>query len=227
MRKIAIILATLLVGAPSLFAQGPFDYAGRWNIAIQGGLSATVSDNVFGYTDTGTFKDLLKLQGQAAIGYDFTGSFGVRIAGGYSNHAGSSNIYDTYGKDIWPFTYKSIFGFADVIMNLNGVTGHFSPVAPKFYAGIGGAKTFGFTDPQHPWQNPHDPNFVFGMRGGFIAEVDLPAGLGFFADLGVEAYGDWHNGIRPSTLDQGLYGGYAGFPFDLVAKVSLGMIYHF
>ena len=154
MRKIAVILATLLVGAPSLFAQGPFDYSGRWNIAVQGGLSATVSDNVFGYTDTGTFKDLLKLQGQAAIGYDFTGSFGVRIAGGYSNHAGSSNIYDTYGKDIWPFTYKSIFGFADVIMNLNGVTGHFSPVAPKFYAGIGGAKTFGFTDPQHPWQNP-------------------------------------------------------------------------
>ena len=227
MRKIAVILAALLVGVPSLFAQGPFDYSGRWNFSVQGGLAVTVSDNVFGYTDNGMFKDLLKLQGQAAIGYDFTGSFGVRLAGGYANHASSSNILQTGGKNVWPFTYSSVFVFGDAVMNLNGITGHFSPFAPKFYAGLGGARTFGFTNPHHPFQNPHDPNFVFAFRGGFIAEVNFPAGIGLFADLGLEAYGDWHNGIRPTDFDQSFYRGYAGFPFDLVPKLSLGLIYHF
>ena len=227
MRKIAVILAVLLAGVPSLFAQSPFDYAGRWNISVQGGAAVTVSDNVFGYTDNGMFKDLIKLQGAAAIGYDFTGAFGVRLAGGYAQHAGSSNILETGGKNVWPFTYKSIYGFADALLHVNGLTETYGPFAPSFYAGIGAAKTFGFTDPHHPFQNPHDPNFVPGFRAGFIAEVDFQSGLGFFADLGLEAYGDWHNGIRPSDKDQEGYKGYAGFPFDLVGKLSLGIIYHF
>ena len=227
MRKIAVILAALLVGVPTLFAQGPFNYAGRWNFSVQGGLAVTVSDNVFGYTDNGMFKDLLKLQGSAAIGYDFTGSFGVRVAGGYAQHAGSSNILETGGKNVWPFTYQSIYGFADAVLNVNGLADNFGPFAPKFYAGVGAAKTYGFIDPKHPFQNPHDPNFALGFRGGFIAEVDFPFGLGLFADLGIEAYDDWHNGIRPSDSDQGAYKGYAGFPFDLVGKLSFGVIFHF
>ncbi len=227
MRKIAVILAALFVGVPTLFAQSPFDYAGRWNFSVQGGLAVTVSDNVFGYTDNGMFKDLLKLQGSAAIGYDFTSGFGVRLAGGYAQHAGSSNILETGSKNVWPFTYKSIYGFADALLHVNGLTETYGPFAPSFYAGIGAAKTFGFTDPHHPFQNPHDPNYVFGMRGGFIAEIDFPAGLGLFADLGLEAYGDWHNGIRPNDFDQYYFQGYAGFPFDLVPKLSLGLIYHF
>lgn len=227
MRKIAVILAALLVGVPTLFAQSPFDYAGRWNFSVQGGLAVTVSDNVFGYTDNGMFKDLLKLQGSAAIGYDFTSAFGVRLAGGYAQHAGSSNIMETGGKNVWPFTYQSIYGFADAVLHINGLADNFGPFAPKFYAGLGAAKTYGFTNPNHPFQNPHDPNFVLGFRGGFIAEVDFPFGLGLFADLGLEAYDDWHNGIRPTDKDQESYKGYAGFPFDLVGKLSFGVIYHF
>ena len=227
MRKIAVILAALLVGVPSLFAQGPFDFSGRWNFSVQGGLGVTLSENAFGYTDTHAAKDLLKLQGSAAIGYDFTGAFGVRLAGGYAGHAGSSNIYETFDKANYPFTYKSIYGFADAVLNLNGVTQFYSPFAPKFYAGLGAARTYGFTDPHHPWQTPHNPNFVLGFRGGFIAEVDFTSGLGLFADLGLEAYGDWHNGIRPDSRDQSYKKGYAGFPFDLVGKLSFGVIYHF
>lgn len=227
MRKIAVLLAALLVGVPTLFAQSTFDYAGRWNFSVQGGLAVTVSDNVFGYTDNGMTKDLLKLQGAAAIGYDFTSAFGVRLAGGYAQHAGSSNILETGTKDVWPFTYQSIFGFADAVLNVNGLADNFGPFAPKFYAGLGAAKSYGFTNPNHPFQNPHDPNFVLGFRAGFIAEVDFPFGLGLFADLGLEAYDDWHNGIRPSDTDQASYKGYAGFPFDLVTKLSFGVIYHF
>ena len=228
MRKIAVILAALLVGVPTLFAQGPFDFSGRWNFSVQGGLAVTVSDNVFGYTDSGIFKDLLKLQGAASIGYDFPGGFGIRLSGGYAQHASSSNIYETPGdKKVWPFTYQSIFGFADAILNVNGLSENYGPFAPKFYAGIGAAKTYGFTNPNHPFQNPHDPNFALGFRGGFIAEVDFRSGLGLFADLGIEAYDDWHNGIRPSDPDQANVKGYAGFPFDLVGKFSFGVIYHF
>ena len=227
MRKIAVILAAFLVGMPTLFAQSPFDYAGRWNFSVQGGLAVTVSENVFGYTDNGMTKDLLKLQGSAAIGYDFTSGFGVRLAGGYAQHAGSSNIMETVGKNVWPFTYQSIYGFADAILNVNGMAENFVPFSPKFYAGIGMAKTYGFTNPNHPSQKPHDPNYVLGFRGGFIAEIATRSGLGFFADLGIEAYDDWHNGIRPSDQDQESYKGYAGFPFDLVGKLSFGVIYHF
>ena len=227
MRKIAVILAAFLVGMPTLFAQSPFDFSGRWNFSVQGGLGVTLSENAFGYTDTHVAKDLFKLQGSAAIGYDFTNSFGMRVAGGYAGHAGSSNIYDTYAKANYPFTYKSVYVFADAILNLAGLADNGSPFNPKLYGGLGGARTFGFTDPHHPWQNPHDPNFVLGMRAGAIAEIDFASGLGLFADLGLEAYGDWHNGIRPDDIDQGYFQGYAGFPFDLVGKLSFGVIYHF
>ncbi|MCR4859331.1 MAG: hypothetical protein K5910_01555 [Bacteroidales bacterium] len=221
-------MAVLLAGASSLFAQSPFDYAGRFNFSVQGGLAATLSENTFGYTDTGTTKDLLKLQGSAAIGYDFNSSFGIRLAGGYAEHASSSNIYDTPGGvKIWPFTYKSVSVFVDGILNLNGLAENFVPFSPKFYAGLGGARTFGFTDPHHPFQTPCGKNTVIGLRAGFIAEVNTPSGIGFFADLGLEAYDDWHNGIRPSEPDHTKVRGYAGFPFDLVAKASLGIIYHF
>lgn len=228
MRKIAVILAALLAGVPSLFAQSPFDYAGRWYFSVQGGLAATVSESVFAYTDNGLTKDLIKLQGAAAIGYDFNSYFGVRLAGGYAQHAGSSNVYETGGPNkIWPFQYQSAYVFADGVLNLNGLAENFVPFAPKLYAGLGGAHTFGFTDPHHPFQTPRAKNTVFGMRVGAIAEVDFAFGMGFFFDLGLEAYGDWHNGIRPSEKDQAAYRGYAGFPFDLVPKASLGIIYHF
>ena len=36
-----------------------------------------------------------------------------------------------------------------------------------------------------------------------------------------------NNGIRPNDFDQYYFQGYAGFPFDLVPKLSLGLIYHF
>ena len=228
MRKIAVCLATLLLGASSLFAQSPYDYAGRFYFSVQGGLAGTLSENVFSYTDNGKTMDLIKPQGSAAIGYDFNSYFGIRISGAYAQHAGGSNVYDTTPKkDIWPFTYESVSAFADGVLNLSGLAENFGPFNPKLYAGIGGAYTYNFTNPNHPFQNPVNGNLVIGFRVGAIAEVDFRSGLGLFADLGLEAYDDWHSGIRPSESDQQKYRGYAGFPFDLVGRLSLGVIYHF
>lgn len=227
MRKIAVFVVALLAGVPALFAQGPFDYTGRFNFSVQGGLAATLSENTFAFTDNGKTMELVKPQCALSLGYDFSSYFGVRLSTAYAQHAGSSNVYDTPETDIyWPFTYHSVSVFADGILNLNTLSENFMPFSPKLYAGLGGARTFNFTNPHHPFQNPHNGNTVIGFRAGAIAEFDLPFGLGFFADLGLEAYNDWHNGIRPAESDQQWYKGYAGFPFDLVGRLSLGVIYH-
>jgi hypothetical protein len=74
MRKIAVLLATLFVGAFSLSAQSPFNYSGRWNISLSGGMLATVSENTFAYFEQGRGKEIFDLSGAIAVGYDFTGS---------------------------------------------------------------------------------------------------------------------------------------------------------
>lgn len=226
MRKIAVILAALLVGVPALFAQNPFNYAGRWNFSVQGGAAVTLSENAFSYTDRHKAAELLKLQGSAAIGYDFNSRFGIRVAGGYAQHASAANSYES-GGGFYPYQYQSVSAFADAVFHLNGMTEHYKAFAPSFYAGLGGARTFGFTNPNHPFQTPKDKDTVIGMRIGAILEIDFTSGLGIFCDLGLEAYDDWHNGLRPNAVDQSYVKGYAGFPFDLVGKASLGIIYHF
>lgn len=228
MRKIAVCLATLFVGASSLFAQSPFDYSGRWNVSLSGGMLATVSDNTFGYFEHGRGKEIFDLTGSFAVGYDFTGSLGMRVQASYGRNHSSSNIYQTgNGKDLWPFQFQNVSMFADAILNLGALAENYLPFSPKLYGGLGGAYTFGFTDPKHPFQNPHDKNLVIGIRAGVIAEWDFLSGLGIYADLGIEGFDDWYNGIRPSEPDHAEKLGYAGFPLDLAAKLQLGLIYHF
>ena len=228
MRKIAVLLATLLVGASSLSAQSPFNYTGRWNMSFSGGMLATVSDNTFGYFEQGRGKEIFDLTGSVAIGYDFSGSLGMRVQFGYGRNHGGSNIYQTGdGKTLYPFDFEDFSVFADAILNLNALADNWLPFSPKLYGGLGGAYTFNFTDPKHPFQNPTDKNLVIGIRAGVIAEWDFLSGLGIYADLGIEGYDDWYNGIRPSEPDHSEKLGYAGFPLDLAAKLQLGLIYHF
>lgn len=226
MRKIAVCLATLLVGASSLFAQSPFDYSGRWNVSLSGGMMATVSENTFAYFEKGRGKEIFDLTGAIAIGYDFTGALGMRVQASYGRNHSSSNVYDS-GNILYPYQFQDAAVFADAILNLNALAENYLPFSPKLYGGLGGACTFGFTDPGHPWQTPCGFNIVAGFRAGVIAEWDFLSGLGIYADLGVEAFDDWYNGIRPSESDHSHKKGYAGFPLDLAAKLQLGLIYHF
>ena len=227
MRKIAVFLATLLVGASSLSAQSPFDYTGRWNVSVQGGLLATVSENTFAYFEQNRGKEIFDLGGAFAVGYDFSGSLGMRVQASYGRNHGSSNVYQTGDKPIYPFQFQNVALFADAILNLNALAENWLPFSPKLYGGLGGAYTFGFTNPNHPFQNPVDKNLVIGFRAGAIAEWDFLSGLGIYADAGIEAFDDWYNGIRPSEEDHSGRKGYAGFPLDLAAKLQLGLIYHF
>ncbi len=228
MRKIAVLLATLFVGAFSLSAQSPFNYSGRWNISLSGGMLATVSENTFAYFEQGRGKEIFDLTGAIAVGYDFTGSLGMRVQASYGRNHSSSNVYQTNdGKALYPYQFQDVALFADAILNFNALADNFLPFSPKLYGGLGGACTFGFTDPHHPFQTPCGFNIVAGFRAGVIAEWDFLSGLGIYADLGVEAFDDWYNGIRPYESEHATRQGYAGFPLDLAAKLQLGVIYHF
>ena len=74
---------------------------------------------------------------------------------------------------------------------------------------------------------PKDKNLAFGFRLGAMVEYDFTHNLGLLIDMNAEAYVDNFNGIRPSEDDHSSREGYAGFPLDLRAYASIGLIYHF
>ena len=150
MRKIAVLLATLFMGAFSLSAQSPFNYSGRWNVALSGGMLATVSENTFAYFEQGRGKEIFDLTGALAVGYDFSGSLGMRVQASYGRNHSGANVYQTGdGKTMYPYQFQDVALFADAILNFNALADNFLPFSPKLYGGLGGACTFGFTDPHH------------------------------------------------------------------------------
>lgn len=229
-KKSACIGAALFFGAVSLLAQSQDpapSHARRVFISLQGGPVLDIYENAFTYRENGKTLSLFTFQGAFAAGYDFNDTYGVRLQGAFGNDAGACNVRETSGGGFFPYRFRHINAFADILLNLNSLAGKVTAFRPKLYAGIGGAYTFGFTDAKHPWQQVKKQNIVPGFRGGFIAEYSFPSGLGFFADLGGEAYHDMYNGLMPTKEEQKNYEGYGGFPLDLRAMLSLGIIYHF
>ena len=230
MKKTVCIGAALLLGAATLCAQNSEpapSHARRVFVSLQGGTALDVFENAFTYRENGKTLKLFTLQGAASAGYDFNDSYGLRLQAAFGNDAGACNVRETSGGGFYPYSFRHVTAFADVLLNLNGLAGKVTAFRPKLYVGVGGAYTFGFTDAKHPWQQVTKKNFVPGFRAGFIAEYDLPSGFGFFADLGGEAFQDMYNGLMPSKEDQKKYEGYPGFPMDLRGMLSLGIIYHF
>ena len=234
MRKSATLMVALFLGAVSVFAQDRFDYSGKWNVAVQGGTMFSINENVHSYTGQGNTADLFTYQGQIAVGYDINRAFGVRVAVGYGKNVGATNYKQTnlqYKNQRFPYEFQSVNVFADAILNVNEWAEFDSPFSPKFYAGVGVAETFAFkeTGDHHPWQWDGEvtkKNTPIGMRFGFIGEYDFSNGLGIYVDICGEAYMDNYNGLKPNEPDhQGE--GYAGFPMDLRALASFGIIYHF
>ena len=227
MRKTLICIAALLIGAASVFAQNKeaYDYTGRFNVSVQGGMSYSLSENHFGYYDNHRVKDLFNLQGSVSLGYDFSPAFGLRLNVNYGKNSAACNIRETADHVFRPYDFSNIDFFADAMLNLFGMTEETGPFAIKLYAGLGWAYTFGFSDPEHPWQDLHQTNGSLGMRLGGIFEYDFKSGFGIFVDVSGAAYTD--NGLEPENEDQEAFNGYAGFPFDLKAQLSLGVIYHF
>ena len=241
MKQSVCIGAALLLGVVSLSAQSKEpapSHARSIFVSLQGGTALDIYENAFSYRENGKTLDLFTFEGDFAIGYDFDDVYGVRVHAAFGNDAGACNVRETSGGGFYPYAFRHVTVFADVLLNLNGLAGRVTAFRPKLYAGVGGASTFGFhptdgnayysqTGKYHPWQSIQEKNIVPGFRAGFIAEYNLPSGFGFFADLGGEAYHDMYNGLMPSKEDQKNYEGYGGFPMDLRGRLSLGIIYHF
>lgn len=226
MKKITSIFAILLFGVLSLSAQNAFVGGHRaWTFALQGGTLYSINENRFTYPENGHGADLWTLQGSAAIGYEFTEALGFRVSVGYGNNASACNSRQTAGGGFYPYQFKSINGFIDGTLDLTRNYGKPWSFHPVLYAGIGVGHTYDFTNPKHPWQSVTPKNTTFGFRGGFIAEYDFSDWFGIYLDLCGEAYRDDYNGLQPTKKDQEHYQGYAGFPLDLRAMASFGVIF--
>lgn len=230
MKKLTSIIAILILGASSIFAQNAFVGGHRaWTFAVQGGMLYSLNENCFTYRDNGEGLKLFTPQGSAAIGYEFTNALGARLSVGYGLNRSAGNHYQTAAWGYYPYSFKSINAFLDATLDMNGLFEVEHAFRPVFYLGVGLGHTFGFTDPHHPWQGAYitTNNTVFGFRGGFIAEYDFTPSIGVFIDLGGEAYNDKYNGLRPAQSDHDKFTGYAGFPLDLRFMGSFGLIYRF
>jgi len=229
MKKFVTCCAALLIGATALLAQNPSDHSGQLSLSVQGGVLFSVNENHFTYFENSKTKDLFNPQASVALGYDFTKVFGTRVQVGFSKNAAAANSRETNGHGFYPYTFKSITAFADFVLNVSALAEFDGPFCLKGYAGLGYGRSFDLTDSGHPWQGAYitDPNNVFGFRLGGICEYNFSKGFGVFADLGGEAFTDKFNGLRPTEEDHSGREGYAGFPFDLRATLSLGVVCHF
>lgn len=228
MKKLFLIFAVLLSGAATLSAQNAFVGGHRaWTFALQGGGLYSINENGFSYRENHRGGELFSLQGSAAIGYEFTESLGIRVSVGYGDNRAAANVRETAAGGFYPYKFKSVNGFVDVTLDLTRNYGKPWAFHPVLYAGIGVGHTYDFTDSHHPWQQAYitQNNTVFGFRGGFIAEYDFTDWFGLFIDLCGEAYRDDYNGLQPGEKDQSHYTGYAGFPLDLRAMASFGIIF--
>ena len=219
MRKLLAICAALILGASVLSAQ-EFNPTGRWYVSLQGGPMYQSSENTFAYRWEGYGSKLLTYTAAVAAGYNFNETWGLRGSVSFGQNRGAGNYKQSHNR-FYPYDFKNISGFCDLVLDFNGLNAVERGFSPKLYAGIGVAHTFGFTKPKAYGVQR------FGFRAGAIAEYNFKGGFGIFADLCGEAYTDMFNGLRPFEFDHTAGTGYAGFPFDLRASLSLGVLYRF
>jgi len=226
MRKFLFSIVALLVAVP-MFAQGPYDFSGRWFISAQGGAHYNMYENHFAFREHGKASNLITGQGAISVGYDLNKIWGFRLSVGFAKDSGSLNSREK-GNGLYPYDFKDVNVFADAIVNLFGVADDLSAFAPKLYGGIGYAYSFGYnyTGETHFQQDFLTKASSFAFRLGVIFQYDFTNGIGLFADLGADAYTDNFNCLKPTTSDQAGKG-YSGFPFDMKINASFGVVYHF
>lgn len=249
MRKLLTISAALIFGASVLCAQeaAPYNPSGRWYVSVQAGPMYQSNENAFSYRYNNKGGKLFTYQAAASVGYNFNEIYGLRGSFGYALNRSACNTVQTAAHGFYPYDFKSISGFLDVTLDLNGLNAVERAFSPKLYGGIGMGHTFGFSKPTgygtpksdiawekdnpfHPWQDVSVKNNAFGFRFGGIAEYDFRSGLGLFADLCFEAFTDRFNGLQPYEIDNtgpGNGKGIAGFPFDLRLSLLCGLVYRF
>lgn len=196
-----------------------------FSVGIQGGMMYSVSENTFVYGEQGRGGELFTPSFGLNFGYDFSRQIGIRLAFAYGKNPGACNTYQTSARGFYPFQYQSVSCFVDGMLSLVGAGEE--GFNTRLYGGIGVGYSFGFTDSGHPWQKVSPQNLAPGFRLGVIAEYVFSFGLGFFADLCGEAFADNFSGLKPTEEDFKNIKGYPGFPLDLRAPLSLGVMYRF
>ncbi|MBR0254516.1 MAG: hypothetical protein IJQ69_01205 [Bacteroidales bacterium] len=217
MRKILLLLVlsltvTSLSARQRMKALSPYQYGGRWYISAQVGPQMVPCEHIESFWKKGHGWEMFTPQAGVTLGCHLNDAWDLRFAGNYSFNKSALNPY----KSFYSYTYRACSAFVDLGLNYNGLGEEYDRFNFKNYLGLGMAYTHRFSEVDHPFQVVEGPNLVPGFRIGAIMEVDTPGGFGFYADLGIEGFTDWYNGLEP----------YA-FPFDMVFKVSFGLIYHF
>jgi len=228
MKKLLVSLLALLLVAGPTFAQShePYDFSGRWYVGLYGGAHYNVYENYFAYGENDKGWNLITAQGGIAAGYEYNKIWSFRATLEISKNAGAMNIRETHDGIFRPYTFKAVDFFADAIVNIMGVADDLGKWSPKIYGGVGFGYSFGFTDPQHPWQTLTTGNFAPGFRLGGILQYDFRSDMGVYLDVNGSAFADHYNGLKPAKSEQPEKG-YAGFPLDVKGNVSLGIVYRF
>lgn len=206
-----------------------------WHVALGGGVVGSGCENMGSYFNHKSPLGLFSAAFNVSAGYDFTDAFTMRMHVSSGRNAGACNSLQA-GGDFYPYCFSNLSLFADAMYNVSR-RALAKSVVPKFYAGVGLAHTYGFSKThawEHPWAElggdlPHVSlnNSVLGFRLGFCAEFLFSSEVGLFVDACGEFYSDLYDGLRPSASDHDNFSGYAGFPFDVRAVVSVGIAYHF
>jgi len=224
MHRLVSFLAVSVLSVLTLAAQPAGKPAHTFNIGVQGGAALSLNENAFTYRDNDKGADLFNGKGDIMLGYTFSGVFAMRLAASFGKNSGACNTEQTSGDGFYPYHFKSVNVFADAILNLSRSWEGFSPL---LYAGIGGARSFGFSDAAHPWQSVSNNNNALGFRLGFIAQYNISSAFSIYADFCGEAYSDKYDGLKPHKKDQQEIEGYGGFPLDLRGVISLGIVFHY
>ena len=222
-----------------------YNPAGRWYVSVQGGPMYQSNENTFTYRYKHLGTKLITYNAGLSFGYNFDEIYGVRATVEYGLNRSAGNYYQSHNM-FYPYDFKSVSAFADLVIDINGLNAIERAFSPKLYGGLGYGRSFGFSKPEgygeprtvawqkeekfHPWQHIKETNNVFAFRFGAIFEYDFKCGFGIFADCALEAYTDWFNGMEPDAIDDTGAGngkGIAGFPFDLRIPVQVGLLYRF
>ena len=191
-----------------------------------------MNENTWTYTDPKIggkkFWDLVSPQIQVSFGHYFTPVLGWRVSAAYAGNKSALNHNETSAAGFYPYSFKSISAFADLLVNLSRRDVQDRHWFWTLFGGLGYGHGFDFQDVFHPWQT-HNPNWkiptnAFGMRGGLNLEYMFNNGLSFMLEGGAEAFTDGFNGMNPHIhKDEND----VNFPFDVRPVATFGIGYHF
>lgn len=221
MKKILILIVALLSlgttaysARPHLTPTSPYQHGQRWFFSVQGGPKIGLYDHIGSFFDNGRGWSAITYHGALSVGYNFSDAWSLRVSGGYSRNAGACTPYQ---GEFYPYTYNAAYAFADGVLDFPALCEINKAFRTKFYAGLGGAYTFGFSDPEHPFEVLNTNNFVPALRLGIILEYCFPGGFGLFSDIAVENFLDRYDGYATGTA----------IALDSALKLSFGVIWHF